>query len=234
MDAKATGKMISTKRKEKGLTQLQLAEILNVSNRTVSKWENGDGFPDITLLPEISKELDITIDELLTGVKPEPVIIENNQNLKKKVLNDFKICYTASFCLAVTSAILGGITEIYSAWAFSSTLFYTHWEIMFAAASLFFSIASAMLFTIGILRLRLAYSESEIFAKLRKSTIALSSLLTVFPFTFIARIINCSPLSDFLLIIMPIIFLLIVIIFFKVTKKIERICNEKDKDKKDS
>ena len=64
MDAKLTGKIISSARKEKGLTQIQLAEMLNVSNRAVSKWENGDGFPDITLLPEISKSLELTIDEL--------------------------------------------------------------------------------------------------------------------------------------------------------------------------
>lgn len=74
MDAKATGKIINSKRKEKGLTQIQLAELLNVSNRTVSKWENGDGFPDITLLPDIADTLGITIDELLTGKKPEPVV----------------------------------------------------------------------------------------------------------------------------------------------------------------
>ncbi len=231
MDPRQTGKIISTKRKEMGLTQVQLAQMLNVSNRAVSKWENGDGFPDISLLPEISKTLSVTIDELLTGERSELVITEKNKNCKKQVLNDFKICFTISFCLAATSALLGGITEIYCLWAFP-ILFYTHWEIMFAAASLFLSIASAMIFIIGIQRLRLEYSDSEIYSKFKKSTIALSALLTVFPFTFIARIINCSPLFDFTLIIMPIILLIIVIIFFKATKKIERICNEKRKDEK--
>lgn len=228
MDPKQTGKIISTKRKEMGLTQIQLAEMLNVSNRAVSKWENGDGFPDISLLPELSKTLSVTIDELLTGEKPEPVFIENNKTSKKKVLNDFKICFTISFCLAVTSALLGGITELYSAWAFQFILFYTHWEIMFAAASLFCTIASAMLFIIGILRLRLEYSDSEIYSKFKKGTIALWAILTVFPFTFIARIINSTPLSGFIYIIMPVILLIIVIVFWKSVKKMERICNEKD------
>lgn len=231
MDPKQTGKIISTKRKEMGLTQVQLAQMLNVSNRAVSKWENGDGFPDISLLPEISKTLSVTIDELLTGEKSEPTVIENNKDSKKKNLNEFKICFTVSFCLAATSALLGGITEIYCIWAFS-ILFYTHWEIMFAAASLFFSIASAMIFIIGILRLRLAYSDSEIYLKFKKSTIVLSAILTVFPLTFLTRIVDCSPLFDFTLIIMPVILLMIIIVFYKATKKIERICNEKSKDEK--
>ena len=66
MDAKEIGRTISTHRKALGLTQMQLAAQLQVSNRTVSKWENGDGFPDISLLPGLAAALDITIDELLT------------------------------------------------------------------------------------------------------------------------------------------------------------------------
>lgn len=52
-------------RKNKGYTQQQLATMLNVTNKAISKWENGRGFPDITLLPKLSKILDVTIDELL-------------------------------------------------------------------------------------------------------------------------------------------------------------------------
>ena len=70
MDAKEIGRTISTHRKALGLTQMQLAAQLQVSNRTVSKWENGDGFPDISLLPGLAAALDITIDELLTGEVP--------------------------------------------------------------------------------------------------------------------------------------------------------------------
>ena len=67
MDSKKTGSLIAALRKEKNCTQTQLAEMLNVSNRTVSKWENGDGFPDITTLPAIAKVLGVTVDELLAG-----------------------------------------------------------------------------------------------------------------------------------------------------------------------
>jgi transcriptional regulator with XRE-family HTH domain len=67
MDSIKTGALIAELRKSKNLTQTDLAKMLNISNRTVSKWENGDGFPDISILPEIAKLLGITVDELLQG-----------------------------------------------------------------------------------------------------------------------------------------------------------------------
>lgn len=61
------GKFISRKRKEKNYTQEQLAEKLGVSNKSVSKWENGKCMPDYAVLESLCKELDITIAELLDG-----------------------------------------------------------------------------------------------------------------------------------------------------------------------
>lgn len=67
MEQKKIGKLISIIRKDKQLTQQQLGDILGVSSKTISKWETGNGLPDITILKKISKEFDITIDELLDG-----------------------------------------------------------------------------------------------------------------------------------------------------------------------
>lgn len=67
MDKIEIGSMIAQKRKKKCLTQKQLADTLMVSNKTISKWETGDGFPDITILPVLAEALDITVDELLGG-----------------------------------------------------------------------------------------------------------------------------------------------------------------------
>ena len=61
------GSRITKYRKEKGLTQETLAEKLGVSSQAVSKWENDASCPDISLLPQLCKELSITTDELLTG-----------------------------------------------------------------------------------------------------------------------------------------------------------------------
>ena len=63
------GKFISEKRKEKKLTQQQLAEKLGVSDRAISNWENGKNMPDISLFPIISRELDVTVNDLMSGEK---------------------------------------------------------------------------------------------------------------------------------------------------------------------
>jgi len=71
MDQKATGQLICQARKKKGLTQKQLAQQLNLSDRTISRWERGVGFPDISLLEPLSDALDIPILDLLRGEQRE-------------------------------------------------------------------------------------------------------------------------------------------------------------------
>ena len=67
MDLSVTGKFIKEQRKAKGYTQIELAEKLNVSEKTISKWECGNGFPDTSLMLPLCKELGITANELLSG-----------------------------------------------------------------------------------------------------------------------------------------------------------------------
>ena len=64
------GERISTLRRQKEMTQESLSKELNVSAQAVSKWENDQTCPDISLLPELARILGVTVDELLTG-KPE-------------------------------------------------------------------------------------------------------------------------------------------------------------------
>lgn len=67
MDAQKTGTFIASVRKEKGLTQSNLAELLFVSDKTVSKWERGVGFPDIKNLEPLASALGVSIVELMQG-----------------------------------------------------------------------------------------------------------------------------------------------------------------------
>lgn len=67
MDQIKTGKFIATLRKEKELTQEQLGEKLGVTNKTISRWENGNYMPDIEMLSLLSKEFDVSINELISG-----------------------------------------------------------------------------------------------------------------------------------------------------------------------
>lgn len=67
MDAKRVGALIAALRRSQGLTQQQLADRIGVTNRAVSKWETGQGLPDIAVLPELAQALGCTVDELLAG-----------------------------------------------------------------------------------------------------------------------------------------------------------------------
>ena len=72
MEKKTLGAFIALLRKEKGLTQRQLAELLNVSDKTVSHWERDETSPDISLLPLLAQSLGVTVDELLSSEKKPP------------------------------------------------------------------------------------------------------------------------------------------------------------------
>lgn len=67
MNQATIGKFIAKKRKEKNLTQEQLAEKLSVSNKTVSKWETGKCMPDYSVMKNLCEELSITVAELMDG-----------------------------------------------------------------------------------------------------------------------------------------------------------------------
>ena len=72
LDNKKIGRFIAAQRKQLSMTQRELAEQLNMSNRAVSKWETGEGYPDITVLPALAEILGVTVDELLEGEKNAP------------------------------------------------------------------------------------------------------------------------------------------------------------------
>lgn len=67
MDTYITGSTIKALRKKKGITQVQLADLLGVSSKAVSKWETAKGFPDITLMEPLAKALSVSVMELLSG-----------------------------------------------------------------------------------------------------------------------------------------------------------------------
>lgn len=99
MDNKKIGAFIAANRKKKGLTQEQLGEKLGVSNKTISRWENGNYMPDLSLLEPLSKELEISLNELLAGeeIEKEKVIEYSDQNLlstidytDKKIKNEHR------------------------------------------------------------------------------------------------------------------------------------------------
>ena len=84
MDQIKIGRFIAERRKSIGLTQAQLAEKLNITDRAVSKWENGKSLPDSSIMLELCAELGITVNDLLSG---EVVTMENNkQEMEKRLI----------------------------------------------------------------------------------------------------------------------------------------------------
>jgi transcriptional regulator with XRE-family HTH domain len=91
------GRFIAEERKRKKYTQKQLAEFLKISDKTISKWECGNGFPEISLLMPLCNELDISVNELLSGERLSEIeykkkaeenmmsFIQEKENNKKKM-----------------------------------------------------------------------------------------------------------------------------------------------------
>ena len=116
------GKFIAKKRKEKKLTQQQLAEKLGVSDRAISNWENEKNMPDISLFPIISKELDITVNDLMSGEKVdkknyqerfEENIIYTIDKTVKKENRILKIILWSIFTFVFLSVMYVSIESIY-------------------------------------------------------------------------------------------------------------------------
>lgn len=81
MDQIKIGAFLKVLRKEKNLTQEQLAEQLGVSGRTVSRWETGNNMPDISLLVEIAEFYEVTIPELINGERKSETMNENEKEV---------------------------------------------------------------------------------------------------------------------------------------------------------
>ena len=103
MDQMKTGRLIKCFRTEKGLTQKQLADIINVSDKTVSKWECGNGCPDVSLLSALSDIFGIDVQVLLTGkIDINEKEKGNMKKLKFYVCGDCGNIITATSDVAVT------------------------------------------------------------------------------------------------------------------------------------
>lgn len=123
MDQIKIGKFIAQLRKEKNLTQRELAEKLLISDKTISKWECGNGFPEISLVMPLCEVLGITVNELLSAQKltsseyqqkAEENIIElmnkRKENVKKIIIASITVFLSLISCVAI--AVIAGYIDI--------------------------------------------------------------------------------------------------------------------------
>ena len=116
MDQIKIGKFIAECRKNNNLTQMQLAEKLNITDRAISKWENGKAMPDSSIMLDLCNELKISVNELLSG---EMMNMENKNEKQEQLLLDMakeveqknKIIWTSMWVIMGVSmtALLAGI-----------------------------------------------------------------------------------------------------------------------------
>ena len=110
MDQIKIGKFIAETRKAQNLTQMQLAEKLNITDRAVSKWETGRAMPDSSIMLELCKLLDVSVNDLLSG---EIVDMDNyNKEMEKKLLEMVKEKEKADKRL-LTIELVGGFVCIF-------------------------------------------------------------------------------------------------------------------------
>ena len=110
MDQIKIGKFIAERRKKNNLTQMQLAEKLNITDRAISKWENGKGMPDSSIMLDLCKELKISVNELLCG---EVIEMNNyNEKLEKNLIDMIKQKEDADKRLLSLEVVIGIITVV--------------------------------------------------------------------------------------------------------------------------
>ena len=108
MNQYVTGAMIKRLREEKKITQQQLAEIMNVSDKAVSKWETGRGYPDITLIEPLAEALGVSVIELFSG---EDVINTNKvSNMLRAGLYVCPVCGNVIYATGEAVISCCGIT----------------------------------------------------------------------------------------------------------------------------
>jgi len=141
MECIKTGAFIAVMRKQRGWTQSELAEKIGVTDKAVSRWETGKGYPDVSLLKPLSEALDVSVNELLTGEeigpehlreKSDDLLINTLAASKKRVRRMLAICLY----------IFGGLVFI---WAFTFIGSDTSWVSIFATFSLLVLAAATFL-----------------------------------------------------------------------------------------
>ena len=115
MDQQKVGQFLKELRNEKSVTQAELAEMLGVSNRSISRWENGTTMPDFDLLIELAKYYDVEVGEILDGERKEENMDTKTEKLMLKIAdynNVERNFFSKRMCAMFIIAIIGIVVYI--------------------------------------------------------------------------------------------------------------------------
>lgn len=195
MEKKSIGQFMSALRKAKGMTQQDVADRLNVSNKSVSRWERDENAPDLSLIPAIAELFGVTCDELLKGEriftsgtapeKSEPKVEKQLKALVNRSISSFKTLVWASLALSVVGFIcMFGI----------SYGFYR--PVIGFAVMLMFEAAAFALSAIAVNRMKEIKADNELFENAPNSLIAkFNNCLSDFSFAAFFAVVSAILLS---------------------------------------
>ena len=143
MDQVRSGRFIAEERKKKGYTQRQLAEKLNISDKTISKWECGNGFPEVSLLLPLCDELGITVNDLLSGeIVPREDYQKKAENNMVEMIRE-REANKKQFTLTL---LLGGVSLA----AFLTLLIVVYTDVIPLTVKLILLAIACVIFTVGV------------------------------------------------------------------------------------
>ncbi len=237
MEEKTIGAFLSALRKSKGLTQRELAEMLNVSDKAISRWERDECAPDLTLIPVLAEIYDVTCDEILKGqritkTKEEaPAVYVKSEKQLDRLLRKSRVNYLTWCIISVGAAVLGLIISMVANFSFDSALG------GFFIGSVFISVAVVIA---AVLAIRAFFAIEDMELPIEKQTpyryfllfsteITASVIITIFaimlpltntidgiPFLFIKEWIRLATLTGFIaLIVSTAVILLTYLIYVK-------------------
>lgn len=223
MEKKTIGSFMAALRKANGLTQQQVADKLNVSNKTVSKWECDEGYPEITMLPVIAEIYSVTVDELLRGEKlhaEKEDSSNNNKKSEKQALYLFKTSSDKYYTLSSVSLIL-------CTFGLLIALFLSHMAIGIIFSLLLIG-ASAILEIVAFMNYKNILSDTETPVTedvkqkhIKKTALFLISVFAFDIFSLLTIIVNliCGLFIPWILSVAFVIFILSLFVYKAAAKK---------------
>lgn len=224
MEKKTMGSFMAALRKANGLTQQQVADKLNVSNKTVSKWECDEGYPEITMLPAIAEIYSVTVDELLKGEKhnTDKEELSDNKKSEKQALYLFKVSSDKYYTLSSVSLIICACGLFISLFL-SHTAIGIIFSLILIGASAILEIVAFMNYKNVIFDYDTPVSDDIKQKSLKKTTIFLISVFAFNLFSLLTIIINLYS-GLFIPCILSIAFIIFVISVFVYNTIAKKFC----------
>jgi len=157
--------IITKRRKELHMTQRELAEKLNVTDKTISRWEVGKSYPDATILPALAKALDVSIDELFGDTSKVVLTTNEEDKVDHKQITKFKIYSVVSLALLVTGIVVFLVNLIVNMGSTDQTF------IAMLVLSIVLAIGSIVLMVVGTMLYKSFY-KGKFYTKVYKKELA--------------------------------------------------------------